>query len=244
MLTQRRLWIYGSQFVLIGGFLYALTRTRLQGLSTVTLWASVTTAWLFEGVVLTVIGEPLVANELDPHVAWYFWLVATAGPLQPVAAFAGGRLGLRHARTAERVVGDEGVAMRWTARPWLAVLVLAVAIAAGAWAVFGPKGQPVPSSGEPQVGVGYRVTFYCVASFPIGDTWWDFDGWDFNDPSAIKWPPPSPVGLFESAGDPYPVRGNLTLTSEVKGNFVAEVDRSVLPVSRSPRGGLHSGGCL
>jgi hypothetical protein len=100
VLTQRRLWIYGSQFVVIGAFLYALTRTRLQAVSAVTLWASVTSAWLLEGVVLTVIGAPLVANELDPHVAWYFWLVATAGPLQPVAAFVGGRLGLRHARTA------------------------------------------------------------------------------------------------------------------------------------------------
>jgi hypothetical protein len=100
VLTQRRLWIYGSQFVVIGAFLYALTRTRLQAVSAVTLWASVTSAWLLEGVVLTVIGAPLVANELDPHVAWYFWLVATAGPLQPVAAFVGGWLGLRHARTA------------------------------------------------------------------------------------------------------------------------------------------------
>jgi hypothetical protein len=100
VLTQRRLWIYGSQFLLIGGFLHALTRTRLKGLSAVTLWASVTSAWLLEGVVLTVIGAPLVANELDPHVAWYFWLVATAGPLQPVAAFVGGWLALRHARTA------------------------------------------------------------------------------------------------------------------------------------------------
>jgi hypothetical protein len=100
LLTQRRLWIYGSQFVLIGGFLYALTRTWLRALSAVTLSASVTSAWLLEGIVLTVIGEPLVANELSPLVAWYFWLVATAGPLQPVAAFVGGRLGLRHARTA------------------------------------------------------------------------------------------------------------------------------------------------
>lgn len=101
MLTQRRLGIYGSQFLLIGGFLYALTRTWFLAWSTVTLWASVTTAWLLEGVVLTVIGEPLVANELSPLVAWYFWLVATAGPLQPLAAFVGGWLGLRRARSAQ-----------------------------------------------------------------------------------------------------------------------------------------------
>ena len=101
LLTQRRLWTYGSQFVLISGCLYALTRTRLRALSAVTLWALVTSAWLLEGVVLTVIGEPLVANELDPQVAWYFWLVATAGPLQPLAAFVGGWLGLRHVRATQ-----------------------------------------------------------------------------------------------------------------------------------------------
>jgi hypothetical protein len=101
LLTQRRLWIYGSQFLLISAYLYALTRGSLRALSAVTLWASVTSAWLLEGVVLTVIGEPLVANELTPLVAWYFWLVATAGPLQPLAAFVGGWLGLRHAKAAQ-----------------------------------------------------------------------------------------------------------------------------------------------
>jgi hypothetical protein len=45
-----------------------------------------------------VIGEPIVANELDPAIAWYYWLAATAGPLQPVVAFSAGWLGLPHAR--------------------------------------------------------------------------------------------------------------------------------------------------
>jgi hypothetical protein len=40
-------------------------------------------------------GAPLVANELDPEIAWYYWLVATAGPIQPAVAFSGGWLGLR-----------------------------------------------------------------------------------------------------------------------------------------------------
>jgi len=120
---------------------------------------------------------------------------------------------------------------------WFVVIVIAYN-----WAI--PSGHPLPSSGEPPVGVGYRVTFYCEVSFAIGNTWWDFDGWDFNDPSAIKWPPPLPPSLFDSPGDPYPVPGIVTLTSDVTGNFVADVDQSVLPVSRSPRGGLHSGGCL
>lgn len=97
MLTLRRLTIYGSQFLAVGAFVFTLVRTRLTAWSPVTLWAAVTSAWLLEGVVLTVIG-PVVANELTPAVAWYFWLVATAGPLQPVAAFVGGWLGLRRAR--------------------------------------------------------------------------------------------------------------------------------------------------
>lgn len=100
MLTQQRLWIYGSQFLLIGAGLYALARTWFRRWSAVTLLASVTLAWLLQGLLLTVLGERLVANELDPPIAWYFWLVATAGPLQPIAAFVGGWLGLRRVQTA------------------------------------------------------------------------------------------------------------------------------------------------
>jgi hypothetical protein len=118
---------------------------------------------------------------------------------------------------------------------WLLVIVIAVN-----WGFIRPLGHRLPSSGEPQVGVGYRVTFYCPASFAIGDTWWDFDGWDLHGYGAIKWPPPLPG----NNGDPAEVPGILTLTSNLTGNFVADVDRSVLPVSRSPRGGLHAGGCL
>lgn len=93
-LTLRRLTIYGSQFLAVGAFVFILVRTRLGAWSPVTLWAAVTSAWLLEGIVLTVMGT-VVANELSPIVAWYFWLVATGGPLQPVAAFVGGWLGLR-----------------------------------------------------------------------------------------------------------------------------------------------------
>jgi hypothetical protein len=100
MLTQQRLWIYGTQFLLIGAGLYALARTWFRRWSAVTLLASVTLAWLLQGLLLTVLGERFVANELDPPIAWYFWLVATAGPLQPIAAFIGGWLGLRRTRRA------------------------------------------------------------------------------------------------------------------------------------------------
>jgi hypothetical protein len=51
-------------------------------------------AWIGELVLLTVFGT-LVANELTPLVAWYYWLLATGGPLQPIAASVGGMLGQR-----------------------------------------------------------------------------------------------------------------------------------------------------
>ncbi|HEX7196972.1 MAG TPA: hypothetical protein VF364_09105, partial [Candidatus Limnocylindria bacterium] len=94
-LVTPRLAVYGSQFVLVAALLAWQARRRLRGTSPGMLAVLVTAAWLGEGAVLTVIGEPLVANELDPEIAWYFWLVATAGPLQPAVAFAGGWLGLR-----------------------------------------------------------------------------------------------------------------------------------------------------
>ena len=95
--TPSRLAVYGSQFLLVAAVAYVVARRRLRGLSIWPLIAIVTAAWLGEGVVLTVIGEPLVANELDPAIAWWYWLVATAGPLQPMAGVAGGWLGLRRA---------------------------------------------------------------------------------------------------------------------------------------------------
>jgi len=95
MIRPGRLLVYATQFLLVGGFAYALARGRLRRLAAPTLAAGVTSGWLMQGVVLTVIGAPLVANELDPEIAWYCWLVATAGPLQPAVAFVGGWFGLR-----------------------------------------------------------------------------------------------------------------------------------------------------
>lgn len=97
VLSTTRLLVYGTQFLLIGAFVFWLAQGRLRHASASHLGLLVTAAWLGEGLVLTVIGEPIVANELDPAVAWYYWLVATGGPLQPAAAFTGGWLGLRHA---------------------------------------------------------------------------------------------------------------------------------------------------
>jgi hypothetical protein len=48
--------------------------------------------WLGEYLVLA---SGLLADELNPLNAWFYWLLATAGPVQPVAAWLGGALGQR-----------------------------------------------------------------------------------------------------------------------------------------------------
>lgn len=98
LVTPQRLLAYGTEFLIGGAFVYWQAHSRLRGVASATLAVLVIAAWLGEGLVLIVIGEPIVANELDPEIAWYYWLVATAGPLQPAAASAAGWLGLRHAR--------------------------------------------------------------------------------------------------------------------------------------------------
>jgi hypothetical protein len=61
--------------------------------------------WIGEGIVLTLIGG-LIANELNPLNAWWFWLVATAGPMQPLVAILGGWVGRRQ---SVRPAGPGGV---------------------------------------------------------------------------------------------------------------------------------------
>jgi hypothetical protein len=52
--------------------------------------------------VLTLIGGNFVANELDPEIAWYYWLAATAGPLQPMVGIVGAWVGIRARPRAEK----------------------------------------------------------------------------------------------------------------------------------------------
>ncbi len=93
--TVSRLAVYGTQFLLVAALVFVVARRRLPGASFGFLIGIVTAAWVGEGLVLTIIADPLVANELDPSVAWWYWLVATAGPLQPVAGIIGGWMGFR-----------------------------------------------------------------------------------------------------------------------------------------------------
>ena len=80
--------IYGSQALLAA--LCGLWVGRVEP-SRVWMLTLVTGAWLGELLALT-LGGHLLANELDPPVAWFYWWMATGGPLQPVAASAGGLL--------------------------------------------------------------------------------------------------------------------------------------------------------
>jgi hypothetical protein len=56
--------------------------------------AYVVAAWIGEWLVLLFAGR-LFSGELVPEVSWYYWLIGTGGPVQPVAAAVGGLLALR-----------------------------------------------------------------------------------------------------------------------------------------------------
>jgi hypothetical protein len=85
--------IYGAEAILAaaGTYLYAriadpLPRTWLV--------AYVVAAWIGEYLVL-LFGGRLLSGELTTDVSWFFWLIGTGGPIQPVAALLGGLVALR-----------------------------------------------------------------------------------------------------------------------------------------------------
>lgn len=80
--------IYGSQaiFAAIVGFLAAPFLARAFGGRGAVL--AILAAWVGEFFVL-LFGGTLFAGELVPRVAWFYWLIGTGGPLQPIAALVG-----------------------------------------------------------------------------------------------------------------------------------------------------------
>lgn len=74
---------------LVGGIVGYLGRDRLSAATTVLL---VIGAWLGEYVVLA---TGMLEEELNPRDSLEYWALATAGPLQPIAALAGAWLGRR-----------------------------------------------------------------------------------------------------------------------------------------------------
>jgi hypothetical protein len=106
-----------------------------------------------------------------------------------------------------------------------AALIAIVAVAAVWYLASGDPAhlleRPAPTSGPVEVGVEYRLSFWCGAAFQLGDYVWLFS-------ESGDWPPARP-------GDgmtPYEVPGTLTLNSPTRGVFVADVDGSRLDVTR------------
>lgn len=80
--------IYGSQavFAAIVGFVAAPFLAREFGRRGAV--QAIAAAWVGEFLVLF-LGGTLFAGELVPEVAWFYWLIGTGGPLQPLAALVG-----------------------------------------------------------------------------------------------------------------------------------------------------------
>ena len=96
--------IYGSQAVLafaLGVVLGSVTTLDRSSVVAVIVLA----AWVGEWVVLLVAG-PLFANELVPGVAWFYWLIGTGGPMQPLAALGGAFAARRLLDRAGAVAAD------------------------------------------------------------------------------------------------------------------------------------------
>ncbi len=86
MPALREAWlpIYRVQSVLAAAVTFVFVRL-LERVDRRRLMLLVLAAWLGELTVLLV-GGRVIANELVPEVAGLFWLIATGGPIQPIAA--------------------------------------------------------------------------------------------------------------------------------------------------------------
>jgi hypothetical protein len=85
--------IYGAEAILAAAGTFWFAR-MVAPLWPRRLVAYVVAAWIGEWLVL-LFGGTLFAGELVPEVSWYYWLIGTGGPVQPVAAAVGGLLALR-----------------------------------------------------------------------------------------------------------------------------------------------------
>jgi hypothetical protein len=93
VLEESGVVIYAGQGLLAAGGAF-VSQHLAGGISLPRFVGIVVAAWIGELVVLLV-GGTIFANELVPQVAWFYWLVGTGGPIQPLAAVIGGWLGLR-----------------------------------------------------------------------------------------------------------------------------------------------------
>lgn len=84
--------IYPIDAVLAAVVLYVTIRLFRSRLDAMSLAVVVVGAWLGEYLVLA---SGVIDNDLNPGNALFYWVLATAGPMQPAAAFIGGWLALR-----------------------------------------------------------------------------------------------------------------------------------------------------
>jgi len=101
--------VYAIHALLAAAVMYVVTRFVAPWLDAKTLLALVLAACVAELVVLLII-HPVLSNELTATSTAYLWLLATGGPLQPVAAYVGGLLALvqRQRRTNPSPSGSRG----------------------------------------------------------------------------------------------------------------------------------------
>lgn len=97
--------IYGGQALFAGvvGFVAAPFLANTFGRRGAVL--ALLAAWIGEFVALFV-GGRVLANELVPELAWFFWLMATGGPLQPLAALVGVWLARRRRRPLQAPIAE------------------------------------------------------------------------------------------------------------------------------------------
>jgi hypothetical protein len=84
--------IYGAEAILAAAGTFVFARMAAP-LPPTWLIAYVVAAWIGELLVL-LLGGRLFSGELVPEVSWYYWLIGTGGPAQPVAAAIGGLVAL------------------------------------------------------------------------------------------------------------------------------------------------------
>lgn len=89
--------IYLLQALFAAGLLFGVARAGRDRLHLGRVAVVVVGAWLGQYLVLA---SGILADELNPVNATYYWILATGGPLQPIAALVGGALGLRGGVTA------------------------------------------------------------------------------------------------------------------------------------------------
>jgi hypothetical protein len=87
--------IYALQALLAAGLLFMVARPLRHRLEAPGLVVVILAAWLGQWVVLA---SGVLADELNPANSTYYWMLATGGPLQPIAAVLGGLVGLRRDR--------------------------------------------------------------------------------------------------------------------------------------------------